>query len=246
MRGKVHSIETLGTLDGPGLRVILFMQGCNMRCGYCHNPDTWDLLSGTLSESSEIAGKLLQYKQYFGKKGGVTFSGGEPLVQPDFLLEILKILKEKNVNIAIDTNGFYLNDAVKKCLLYTDLVILDIKHWNETKHKKLTGKSLNNTIAFLKYLCKNNIPVWIRNVVIPSANDSDSDIIKLARLIKQTVKDSKIVKKIELLGYHTMGIGKWGKLKMKYPLKNIPEMNIDKLKRLKSIFDKEYNEPLKK
>lgn len=231
MKGRIHSIETLGTLDGPGVRYVIFFQGCPMRCGYCHNPDTWDPKGGEPADSEEIIKKIIHYKPYFGTEGGVTFSGGEPLMQAEFLLDMLKKCRSNGINTAIDTNGFLLNDTVKSCLSICDLVILDVKHTDPKKHKELTGMELRNTIKFFKYLAEKNIPIWIRQVIIPGINDTEKDIIRLAELLKNI----KSVKKVELLPYHKMGLAKWKRLKITCPLEDFPEPTPEKMQSLKEL-----------
>ena len=202
MIGKIHSFETFGTVDGPGIRFVVFTQGCPLRCLYCHNPDTQPLSGGKEYTAQQIAERVLKYKSYYKNGGGVTVSGGEPLLQIPFITELFKILKESGVHTAIDTSGatFNINDAenVKKheeLLKYTDLVLLDIKHINDNKHKALTGASNNNPLNFAKFLSDAGKDIWIRHVLIPEYTDDDKYLNELANFIKTL----KTVKNIEVL-----------------------------------------------
>ncbi|MDR5659450.1 pyruvate formate-lyase-activating protein [Serpentinicella sp. ANB-PHB4] len=217
MKGQIHSFETMAGLDGPGMRVVTFLQGCPMRCIYCHNPDTWSIKQGLEMDSKAVLRKVLRYKSYFGEKGGVTLSGGEPLLQPKFAKEILKGLKENNVHTAIDTAGVELNDDIEDVLEYTDLVILDIKHTEALKFKEITGQRLSKTLSFLQYVKSQKIPLWIRQVVVPGINDTKEDMIALSELLKGIPS----IEKVELLPYHNMGVAKWENLGLVYRLRGI-------------------------
>ncbi len=229
MKGYIHSIETLGALDGPGLRVVVFFQGCPMRCKYCQNPDTWALKDGILTDTNTLIKKIENYKPYFGVKGGITVSGGEPFMQAEFLLDLLKNLKKRKIKTVVDTCGYYLSSTVKKCIEYMDFVLLDIKHTVNTEHKKLTGKSLTNVLKFLNYCCSQRKKLWIRQVIIPGINDTKKDMQQLACL----VKDCKSIQKIELLPYHLMGKWKWKKLGKKYLLQKKKGPTPEKIRKLK-------------
>ncbi len=231
--GNIHSIETLGTLDGPGLRCVVFLQGCPLRCAYCHNPDTWAFSCGTQISATELVERISKYKLYFGERGGVTFSGGEPLAQPDFLLETLKLCKSAGIRTAIDTSGYCETETAGKCLDFTDLVILDIKHYDEEQYKKLTGKPLGKTLEFLKLVSDKKVPLWIRHVVVPGMNDNTEDITKLISLIKKYAKPEKV----ELIGYHSMGIEKWKKLGLAYTLKETKDADTAVIASLQKIVD---------
>ncbi|MDD5454096.1 MAG: pyruvate formate-lyase-activating protein [Candidatus Ratteibacteria bacterium] len=231
MKGYIHSIETLGALDGPGLRVVIFFQGCPMRCKYCQNPDTWHMKDGTSTDIKTLFKKIENYRPYFGAKGGVTISGGEPFMQAEFLLNLLKELKKRKIKTAVDTCGHYLSPSVKECLEYTDLIILDIKQATDAKHKKLTEKSLSNVLKFLNYCCSQKKKLWIRQVIIPGINDTRKDIEKLVSL----VKNCKSVRKIELLPFHSMGEWKWKKLGRRYPMKGKKEPTPERIRKLQSI-----------
>ncbi len=231
MLGKINSFETMGLVDGPGIRFVVFMQGCELRCIYCHNPDTWDKNSYTQEIfPSELVEKIKRYKPYFGDDGGVTFSGGEPLLQPMFLLECLKLCKENGIHTALDTAGFGFGNY-DEILKYTDLVILDIKAVEEDEYKYLTGQNMNNFKVFLNACQKNNTPLWIRQVIIPQINDDEKHIY----LLKNFIKTLKNVKKVELLPYKTIGAIKYKTLNIKYRLDSVPEMDEEKCKQLENL-----------
>lgn len=229
---KIHSIETFGTVDGPGIRFITFFQGCHLECKYCHNRDTWDINSGRYISVDELFNEILKYKTYIIPNGGFTASGGEPLLQPYFLISLFKKLKKANIHTAIDTSGMIeINDIIKELLFLTDLVLLDIKHINPDKCKELVGFSNEKELAFAKYLSDNNIPIWIRQVIIPGVTDNKEDLLELNKFIKSL----KTVDKIELLPYHNLGEHKWKKLGFEYKLKDIKPANSDDIKRAKEI-----------
>lgn len=231
--GKIHSIESMGLVDGPGVRTVVFFQGCKLRCAYCHNPDTWNVNGGNEITSEELIKKILRYKPYFQNSGGgVTFSGGEPLLQPEFLLEMLKSCKENDIHTAIDTAGYGFGDYAE-ILKYADLVLLDIKHVDDEGYKNLTGSHKKGFDEFLSALNKSNTKVWIRHVVVPGITDSKEHILKLNEIIK----DIKNVDKIELLPYHTMGVSKYEKLGIKYSLKDLPPMDAEKLRILETYLE---------
>ncbi len=231
---KIHSIETFGTVDGPGLRFVAFFQGCNMQCKYCHNRDTWDINNGTYISVDELYNNILRYKAYIMPNGGFTASGGEPLLQPYFLISLFKKLKAAGIHTAIDTSGMVeITEPIKELLSLTDLVLLDIKHINSEKSKELVGFSNEKELAFAKYLSDNNIPIWIRQVIIPGITDNEEDLLKL----KQFISSLKTVKNIELLPYHNLGKHKWENLGFEYQLKNIRTANDDDIKKAKEILD---------
>lgn len=231
MLGKIHSIETMGALDGPGLRFIVFLQGCPLRCVYCHNPDTWNYSLGSEMDSDEIVKKAKRFAPYFKNKGGVTLSGGDPLMQSEFCTEIFKKLKENKIHTALDTSGCIFNDNVKKLLEYTDLIILDIKHADSLKFKEITGYEIDNTLALMKYANEKNISLWIRQVIVPGINDKIDDIEQLGDMIKPF----HTIEKVELLPYHTMGVKKWIELGLEYKLENIQEPTQEKMDSLKEV-----------
>ena len=231
---KIHSIETFGTVDGPGIRFVTFFQGCHLQCKYCHNRDTWDINDGKYINVDELFENILKYKAYIMPNGGFTASGGEPLLQPYFLSSLFKKLKAENIHTAIDTSGMVeVTDIIKEVLSLTDLVLLDIKHINPEKCKKLVGFSNEKELVFAKYLSDNNIPIWIRQVIIPGITDSDEDLLEL----KNFINSLKTVKKVELLPYHNLGKHKWEQLGFEYNLKNVRQANSDDIKRAKEILE---------
>ena len=224
VKGKIHSLESFGAADGPGVRFVVFLKGCNMRCRYCHNPDSWALEECTLSEVPELISRIKRYQSYWGKDGGITVSGGEPLLQAEFVTELFKAAKEENINTALDTSGepFTFDEPVfsvyRELLEYTDLVLLDIKEINDERHIRLTGKSNKNTLSMAKYLADINKPVWIRHVLVPEYTDFDEDLEELGNYIRNNLKN---VTKTEVLPYHTLGMFKWEKLGINYSLDGI-------------------------
>ena len=231
---KVHSIESFGTVDGPGIRFVLFLQGCHLQCKYCHNRDTWDINGGIYKSLDEIFDKIMRYKNYIYPNGGVTVTGGEPLLQVKFLIELFTKLKENNIHTCVDTSGMVaITPDIKKLLTLTDLVLLDIKHIDDEKCKKLVGKSNKLELEFAKYLSENNISMWIRQVLVPGYTDNEQDLIKLKNFL-QTLNS---VKKIEFLPYHDMGKYKWKQLGFKYELENVRPATIDDVKKAEKIVD---------
>lgn len=229
---KVHSIESFGTVDGPGIRFVLFLQGCHLECKYCHNRDTWDINSGEYKSLDDIFDKIMRYKNYIYPNGGVTVTGGEPLLQVKFLIELFTKLKEQNIHTCIDTSGMVgLTEDVKKLLSLTDLVLLDIKHIDDEKCKNLVGKSNKLELNFAKYLSENNIPMWIRQVLIPNYTDDEQDLLKL----KAFIDSLKTVQKVELLPYHDMGKYKWKNLGLSYALENVRPCTEEDIKKAKKI-----------
>lgn len=232
---RIHSIESFGTVDGPGIRFVLFMQGCSLRCKYCHNRDTWDVNSGKLISLEDIISKVERYKSYIlPSGGGVTVTGGEPLLQLEFVTEFFKELKKRNIPTAIDTSGMFdITDDIKKVLKYTDLVLLDIKHIDSEKCKDLVGFSNKKELAFAKYLSDNNIPVWIRQVLVPGITDDEQDLLKL----KDFITSLKNVEKVEIIPYHELGKYKWESLGHKYQLEGIRTASSEDIKRAKKILE---------
>lgn len=233
--GFIHSIETMGLVDGPGIRVVIFMQGCPLRCLFCHNPETWNKESNKQMTSKEIVDEIRKYRPYIEKDGGVTFSGGEPLFQSEYLLEMLKMSKKAGIHTCIDTSGTgYTKEYLDELLKYTDLVILDIKAIDEEGYKKITGKDMNEFNYFVDRLLNNNNKIWLRHVIIPGINDNESYILEL----KKYIKKFNNVEKIELLPYHSMGIEKYKKLNLKYRLSETPDMDKEKCKKLEELLNK--------
>lgn len=238
MQGRIHSLESFGTVDGPGTRFVVFVQGCPMRCAYCHNPDTWEMNGGTLMEPEEI---FEQYKrnQDFYKNGGITVTGGEPLMQVDFLIDLFTIAKENNVHTCIDSSGIaYKTNAnpewlakLDKLMTLTDLVMLDIKHIDPEKHKELTSQPNEGILAFAEYLDEKNVDMWIRHVVVPGLTDDDQYLYQLGYFIGKL----KNMKALDVLPYHTMGKPKYEKLGMEYKLKDVEPMDKNKLLEKKQV-----------
>ena len=231
--GRIHSIESFGTVDGPGIRFVIFMQGCALKCKYCHNRDTWDINSGTLVSAEELINKIERYKSYIlPSGGGVTVTGGEPLLQARFLITLFKELKKLKIPTAIDTSGMVdLTDDIKELLSLTDLVLLDIKHINDEKCKELVGHSNKQELEFAKYLSDNNIPVWIRQVIVPGITDNEEDLLEL----KEFINSLKNVKNIELLPYHELGKSKWENLGLNYELEGVPSATKEDIERVKKV-----------
>ena len=236
MDGKIHSIETFGTVDGPGIRFVVFMQGCSLKCKYCHNRDTWSFSSGKLVSLQELVKEILKYKSYMDSSGGgVTISGGEPLLQSDFICALFRELKKYNIHTAIDTAGSLpLSYEIKELLKYTDLVLLDIKHIDNEKCINLTGAPNKHTLEFAKYLSNLNIPVWIRQVLVPGYTDDKYDLLEL----KKFLNSLNNVEKVEILPYHNLGKFKWSELGDVYELDNVEpatQEDVDKVKLLLEI-----------
>jgi len=236
MDGYIHSIETLGTLDGPGLRMIVFFQGCHLRCIYCHNPDTWTAtLTGKKATAEYVAGKAKRYKPYFKHMGGITFSGGEPLMQPEFLLECLRLCKEEGIHTVLDTSGAGFGNYTE-ILKYTDLVILDIKHPNPEKYKIITGSEIVLYEKFKREVIKNKKQLWLKHVVLPG-----NDTKEIMRELEKEVRSfpDELIQKIELLPYHTLGVFKYKELNIKYRLEGVPPLSEDRLHELKKYINLE-------
>lgn len=237
LKGRIHSIESMGLVDGPGVRTVVFFQGCKLRCAYCHNPDTWAMDGGNEMTPEELLRKIMRFRPYFERSGGgVTFSGGDPLLQPEFLLEMLKLCKEKGIHTALDTAGYGFGEY-SEILKYVDLVLIDIKHVDDFGYKNLTGRSKHGLDQFLEELDKSNTKVWIRHVVVPGITDSAEHIEKL----KGIIKEIKNVDKVELLPYHTMGVSKYEQLGIPYRLENLEPMD----KRYTKDLEKQLNDFIK-
>ncbi|TCK99726.1 pyruvate formate lyase activating enzyme [Natranaerovirga hydrolytica] len=235
--GRIHSLESCGTVDGPGIRFVVFMQGCPLRCQYCHNPDTWKLSNGKEMDTDSLLDEILKYSSYMRfSGGGVTMTGGEPLLQLDFVKEILKGCKENEIHTALDTSGYIFNDNVKDVLDYTDLVLLDVKGYNKDKYKDLTGVALDPTLDFLSYLNTINKPTWVRFVLVPNLTDDEKDLHDLAKFLS-TFNN---IERLELLPFHKMGEYKWEELGYEYKLKNTDEPTEQGILKAKNIFES-YN-----
>ena len=220
--GRIHSFQSLGTVDGPGVRFVVFMQGCPLRCACCHNPDTWDMEGGTEYTTDEVFSKILRYSEYFGKDGGVTVSGGEPLLQSEFVTALFKLCREAGIDTCLDTAGVHLGEKEKALLSVTDRVLLDIKYVTDEMYKKYVGCSIEKPLEFLAYLNEQNIDTTIRQVNIPTLNDSENDIL----LLKDMVKKYSRVKKIELLPFRKICQTKYDSMNIPFPLSHLPESTV--------------------
>lgn len=244
MDGYIHSIESFGTVDGPGVRLVVFCQGCPMRCQYCHNPDTWEMGKGTRMRPEEIIEQFERNRPFY-RHGGLTVTGGEPLLQIDFLLELFALAKEKGIHTCIDTSGITYASAesayrrkLDQLMKNTDLVMLDIKHMDSEKHKKLTRFSNENILAFARYLEEKKIPVWIRHVLVPGITDDLQQLSSLGRFIG-TLSN---VKALDVLPYHVMGVEKYRNLNIPYPLEGTAPATAEQAQRAKQIILKSFYE----
>lgn len=221
--GYVHSTESFGSVDGPGIRFVIFMQGCRMRCEFCHNPDTWNMGGGTPYTAEEMMEKALDYKEYWGEEGGITVSGGEPLLHIDFLIEFFKLAKQENVHVSLDTCGqpftydqpFF--ERFEELMNYTDLVLMDVKHINNEIHKKYTMHSNESILNMAQYLSTRGIPMWLRHVLVPERSDYDEYLEQLHEFIEKL----ESVEKVEVLPYHRLGVYKYKELRIPYKLEHI-------------------------
>lgn len=231
LKGYVHSLESFGSVDGPGVRYIIFLTGCAMRCQFCHNPDTWDMKQGTLYTTDELLEKAMKYRSYWKNDGGITVSGGEPLLQIDFLTELFRKAKANGIHTTLDTSGnpftreepFF--SKFNELMKYTDLVMLDIKHIDDEQHKILTGCTNKNILDLARYLSDIKKPVWIRHVLVPERSDYDEYLIKLDEFIQSLDN----VQKVEVLPYHTLGAYKWDELGYEYKLKEIDPPSVERV-----------------
>ena len=239
MTGQVHSLESFGSVDGPGVRFVIFLQGCRMRCKYCHNPETWSLQGGEEWSAEALFKRAYRYKSYWGKKGGITVSGGEPLLQIDFVTELFTIAKAHGVHTALDTSGnpFTLDkdylEKFSRLMDVTDLFILDLKEIDETKHKSLTGQSGQNILDMATYLSDHNKPMWIRHVLVPGLTDDAQGLLQL----RQFIDTLHTVERVEILPYHTLGLFKWEKLGIPYPLQDTPTPTDEEVQRAKQLLN---------
>lgn len=238
--GRIHSVESFGAVDGPGLRYVVFTQGCLLRCQYCHNADTWKIGNGKEMTVQEIMDDVLSYLPFFeASGGGITVSGGEPLLQMDFLIELFKECKKHGIHTTIDSSGGPFNrrpnfmEILDELLQYTDLILLDLKHIDSEKHKFITGMTNEHILDFAQYLSEKNIPVWIRHVLVPTLSDFDEDLLRLANFIK-TLNN---VEKIEVLPYHKLGVYKWESLGLEYKLKDVEPPSQERVENAKRILN---------
>ena len=232
VKGSIDSVETMGLVDGPGIRYVVFLQGCKLRCLFCHNPETWKMEEKNMTTAEELIDKIKRYKNYFGKEGGVTFSGGDPLCQPEFLLECLKRCKQEGIHTCLDTSGVGCNkELYPEILSYTDLVILDIKAVTPEAYKKMTGYPMKDFSEFLELCQKLEKKIWLRQVIVPGINDTEEYILEL----KKYIKNIKNVERVELLPYHLYGVEKYKKLGISYRLDGVPAMKKEDLDKLNQI-----------
>ena len=234
IKGRIHSFQSLGTLDGPGIRFVAFLQGCNLRCKCCHNPDTWDISEGEEYSAEEVVAKAVRFKEYFGKDGGITLSGGEPILQADFSRKIFELCHQKGINTCLDTSGSILNASVKNLLAETDRVLLDFKYTDDFLYKENVGCGIDNVIKFLDYLEEKQIPVTIRQVIIPTVNDTKENILKL----KDILSKYSCVDKTELLPFRKICQTKYDNLGVEFPFGNLPEATKEDAEKLKSLLFK--------
>ncbi|MBR6537248.1 MAG: pyruvate formate lyase-activating protein [Lachnospiraceae bacterium] len=234
MQGWVHSVESFGTVDGPGVRMVIFLQGCPMRCAYCHNPDTWQEKRGTLTDAEELIERFLRNRSYY-KNGGITVSGGEPLCQVEFVTNLFRKAKKEGISTCLDTSGVMFSEVLLKeyeeLSAVTDLVLLDVKHTDNEEHRKLTGYSNDATFAFLEYLEEKKIPVWIRRVAVPGYTDEEDELLRLGEYIG----GFGCVRAVEVLPYHVMGLSKYKELGIPYRLEGVPQMEAEDAKRCRQI-----------
>lgn len=234
---RVHSYESLGTYDGPGIRLVVFLQGCNFRCLYCANPDTIDAKGASKETAPEDILKMaISQKPFFGKKGGITFSGGEPTFQAKALIPLFRMLKEAGIHICVDTNGGIWNEDVKELLSLADLVLLDIKEFNDARHKILTERSNTQTLKTAAWLEENQKPFWLRYVLVPGYSFFREDIEALG----DHFKDYQSIQRIEILPYHTLGVHKYEAMNMEYKLKNVKQNTPEQLEEAKALFEKYF------
>lgn len=240
MKGRIHSIETCGAVDGPGLRYIVFTQGCALRCKYCHNPDTWKATDGSETTTEELIEDIVKYKSFMdASHGGVTVSGGEPFLQPEFLKDLLMKCKENGLHTAVDSSGYVDLKAADPILNYTDLVLLDIKSYNRQVYKDLTGVELDRTLAFAKHLEERGIPIWLRYVFVPNLTDNHEDIEHLAQFLSTLTN----LERIDILPFHKMGEYKWEQLGYDYTLTDTKEPSKEATDAAFEIF-KKYHLPI--
>lgn len=231
MKGLIHSFQSLGAIDGPGIRFVVFTQGCNLRCGCCHNPDTWALNEGSEYTAEEVVKRAARYKEYFGNDGGITVSGGEPLLQAEFVREVFELCHKEGINTCLDTSGSIINDSVKALLKETDRVLLDIKYTCESLYKEHAGCKMQTVLDFLGYLNEENIPVTLRQVIIPTLNDNEENILAF----KEIAETHKCVDKTELLPFRKICQVKYDKLGIEFPFAHIPEPKSETVVRLNEI-----------
>jgi pyruvate formate lyase activating enzyme len=239
IKGYVHTFETFGLVDGPGVRYVAFLQGCKMRCKYCHNPDTWSPNGGEEMTAQQLFDRMWRYRSYWKDNGGITISGGEPLLQIDFVTEVFKIAKAHNVHTTLDTSGQPFSkdpeflEKFDELIKYTDLVMLDLKEIDDEKHKSLTGFTNSNVLEMAEYLSDHNVKMWIRHVLVPDLTDDEEGLKQLNTFIKGL----KTVERVEILPYHTLGLFKWENLKIPYPLVGVRPPSDEAVKRAEELLE---------
>lgn len=231
MTGRISSFQSLGTVDGPGVRCVVFLQGCPLHCACCHNPETRDPRGGTETDADELVSKILRFRSYFGKSGGVTVSGGEPLLQAVFVTELFRKLKTAGIHTALDTSGCLWNPAVEELLEYTDLVLLDHKYADPKSYLTYTGERMETAELFLDELEKRHLPTWLRRVIIPGQTDSESSVLQL----KKVANAHPCVEKVELLPFRKFCVSKYDHLNMEFPLRDVPEPDEELMCRLRGL-----------
>ncbi|MBR5965846.1 MAG: pyruvate formate lyase-activating protein [Treponema sp.] len=246
--GYIHSIESFGAVDGPGTRHIVFTAGCPLRCKFCHNPDTWNMAGGQKMSPADLLADALKDRAYWGSKGGITVSGGEPLMQLDFLLDFFTLAKKENVNTCIDTSGGPFTDQgewfekFERLMQMTDLLLMDIKHIDPSEHKELTGQGNDNIIAMFRYLDKIKKPIWIRHVLVPGISDNDKWLQKTSDFIKSLGN----VERVEVLPYHTLGTAKYKELGIPYPLEGVASPTTERVQNARRILEVDHYDAWKK
>lgn len=233
-KGRLHSIETFGAVDGPGIRTIFFLQGCPARCLYCHNPDTWKLNGGKEIDIYEVLDTAKRSMPYYGKEGGVTFSGGEPMLQGEFVLDAMRLLKKNNIKTVIDTSATYIDEYTEDIIEEAQMLLLDIKHSEYEKFAEIAGCPQDKLLEMIDIINETETPVWVRQVIVPGINDTEDNIKALADFIKKSLNN---VYKVELLGYHTMALNKYEKLGMKYKLEGVKAMDKKQLAKLQKTLN---------
>ena len=240
IKARIHSIETCGTVDGPGIRTVIFFQGCPLRCQYCHNPDSWNPQDGTLNDIDDLFTEIQKYQNFMRfSNGGVTLTGGEPLLQTQAAAQLLKKCKQAGIHTALDTSGFIFNDQVKQLLQDVDLVLLDIKNFDPNQYQHITGVKLDRTLQFLEYLTENNIETWIRYVLVPNLTDNYPAIEALS----QHLSPRQNISRIEVLPFHKIGEYKWSEMGLAYQLTDTPAPDPAAIAHTKQLF--QQHNPIK-
>ena len=230
MKGRVHSIQSLGAVDGPGVRYVVFLQGCPLRCAYCHNPDTWDFSGGQEREAAELVQEICRYKMYFGDKGGVTVSGGEPLLQPAFVAELFRLLHGEGIHTALDTSGVGNLEAARRVLEHTDLILGDLKFATREEYKTHCKADMEKILSFYRLAAELNVPLWVRHVVVPGLNDNLEDL----RAIKALAESFPNLEKIEWLPFHNLCLEKYQQMGIPFPLEGTDNLDDRRLEELVS------------